>query len=453
MTEHPNLVFVFADQWRYQDVGYTGNPDLSTPFLDAMAAQSIRVPHMISSCPVCCPFRGTLMTGQNELTHGVFLNDLRLAPRGTTLAEAFSAAGYHTSYIGKWHLDGPERSAFVESKHRLGFRDWKGFNCSHDYNESFYYEGEDTEKKTWQGYDAFAQTDDAVKALEERGIDDPPIALFLSWGPPHNPYHTAPQEYRERWEGRSVQLRPNVPDAFREEAEEWYRGYYAHIEALDACVGRIQECLELTGRAENTIFVFTSDHGDMLRSHGEYDKQRPWDESIRVPFIMRHDAVTGGRGRDSSVMVESADLMPTLLGLCGVEVPEGVEGRDLSRDLTDESGSAGSEDDCALIRCPVPFGNYQREKHGGREYRGVRTRRYTYVRDLNGPWLLYDNWTDPFQLDNLVSRDGFTTLRVKLDALLSRRLQETGDEFLPGEDYVKRWDYEVDATNTVRFTW
>ncbi|HRI87041.1 MAG TPA: sulfatase-like hydrolase/transferase, partial [Candidatus Hydrogenedentes bacterium] len=187
---------------------------------------------------------------------------------------------------------------------------------------------------------------------------------------------------------------------------------------------------------------------DMLGSHGQTHKQRPWDESIRVPFLIRYPRAFGNRGRTCDMMLNSVDLMPTLLGLCGVPIPATVEGRDRSRDFT-RSGT--SDDDAALLACYSPFGQWTRAK-GGREFRGVRTQRYTYTRSLNGPWLLYDNKTDPYQLANLCNVPGYEKLQRHLDALLNRKLDEANDAFLPGEEYVKRFGYATDPSGTVSYT-
>ena len=200
---------------------------------------------------------------------------------------------------------------------------------------------------------------------------------------------------------------------------------------------------------DNTVFVFTSDHGDMLGSQGEIKKQRPWDESIRVPFLLRYPGLPGWAPGRSEALIDAQDVMPTLFGLCGVPIPDSVEGLDFSGHIR---GGQDPSDGAALLTCVHPFGQWQRERHGGREYRGIRTHRYTYVRDLDGPWVLYDNTEDPYQLENLVDRPGSLPMRQKLDALLDRMLGESGDAFLPGMDYIEQWGYRVDDNGTVPYT-
>ncbi len=140
--------------------------------------------------------------------------------------------------------------------------------------------------------------------------------------------------------------------------------------------------------------------------------------------------------------------MPTLLGLCDLPIPDTVEGRDVSATL-DGDGDIG---EAVLLACFHPFGEWARN-NGGREYRGVRTARYTYCRTLDSPWLLYDNETDPYQQNNLINEAEHVVLQIELEALLQKKLEAIGDEFLDGMTYVKQWGYPLDETGTVPYTW
>lgn len=442
----PNLVFVFADQWRAQATGYAGNKGVHTPHLDRLAGESISFSHAVSGCPVCCPYRASLLTGQYPLTHGVFLNDVPLDEKAVSIAEVYKQAGYETGYIGKWHLNGIHRSGYIPREKRQGFDFWRVMGCTHAYNNSFYY-ADDNVKRKWEGYDAIAQTREAQRYIRAHAGGGP-FVLFLSWGPPHAPYQTAPEAYRRRYQPEAVALRPNVPEANRKKAQQSIAGYYAHIAALDDCLGALLRTLRESGIEDNTIFVFTSDHGDMLYSHGSEKKQQPWDESILVPFLLRYPTGLGRSGRTIEMPINTPDIMPTVLGLSGIAIPETVEGRDFSDVLT---GKVRAPENAALIGCPSPFGQWKRTR-GGREYRGVRTRRYTYARDLNGPWLLFDNQTDPYQVNNLCNQPEHADLQRRLEAMLVKKLEKTHDDFLSGWDYIKQWGYQVDASGTVAYT-
>jgi len=185
----------------------------------------------------------------------------------------------------------------------------------------------------------------------------------------------------------------------------------------------------------------------MIGSQGERRKQRPWDESIRVPLLIRYPALLGSEGVNLTRPIGTPDLMPTLLGASGLTPPASCEGTDRTPCLT---GETPDSDDAALITCPSPFGEWTRAG-GGREYRGVRTSRYTYVRTLDGPWLLYDNEADPYQMDNLADRPEHAALQSQLDALLDEKLIDTNDDFESGDSYIEKWGYVVGANGTVPY--
>ena len=441
----PNVVFVFADQWRAQAMGFAGDPNVHTPTLDKLAACSTRFGMAVSTCPVCSPYRGSLLTGQYPLTHGVFLNDVCLNDNAVSLAQAFHGAGYRTGYIGKWHVDGHGRSSYIPRERRHGFEFWKVLECTHDYNHSFYYADEDV-KLQWEGYDAAAQTREAQRYIREQAAQGP-FLLVLSWGPPHDPYQTAPERYQAMYDPEKLKLRPNVPDENLDKTRKKTAGYYAHCSALDDCIGQLWATLRETGIERDTIFIFTADHGDMLGSHGRFNKQVPYDESIHVPFFV-HWPQLGGKEHVVAEPFASPDIMPTLLGLCGVEIPKTVEGLDFSKHLR---GGPAPGDGAALIACYAPFGQWTR-KGGGREYRGVRTERYTYVRSLEGPWLLFDNQADPYQMKNLCDDPQSASMQKELDALLQKKLRDTHDDFQPAATYIEKWHYVTDANGTVRYT-
>jgi len=442
-NSQPNIVFVFADQWRAQAAGYAGDPNVRSPHIDDLAGESVNFTNAVAGCPVCSPYRASLLTGRRPLTHGVFLNDVCLSNDAVSLAQACAGAGYDTAYIGKWHLDGHGRSNFIPRERRQGFDYWRVLECTHRYNDSWYY-GDENVRLKWDGYDAIAQTRDAQEYVRNHDGDDP-FLLMLSWGPPHAPYDTAPPEYREMYDPAKLVLRPNVPQRCEARARENLAGYYAHVTALDDCVGDLRGTLKECGLDENTIFVLTSDHGDMLGSQGHAKKQRPWEESVRVPFLIRWPAGLGNQPQTIDAPIDSPDVMPTLLGLSEIDIPETVEGLDYSGHI---HGGDDPGDGSALLTCPAPFGQWRRDQHSGREYRGVRTKRHTYVRDLDGPWLLYDNERDPYQLDNLC---GQAALRQELDATLQRKLRETNDDFGPAREYIDRWGYVTDHRGTVPY--
>jgi arylsulfatase A-like enzyme len=435
----PNVLLVLADEWRAQATGYSGDANARTPALDRLAGESVHFENAVSGCAVCCPARASLMTGQYPLTHGVYINDVPLEPKGATLGESFTCEGYRTGYIGKWHLYGSpdgrygRRLAYIPPSKRFGFDYWKACECTHDYNHSLYYDGNDPKPKYWPGYDALAQTGDACQFIARQAGAPEPFFLTVSLGPPHFPYDTAPEPFRGLYAGRELALRPNVPEIARDKAQAALRGYYAHIAALDSCVGSLLAALDQSGAAEDTVVVFTSDHGDMLYSQDLTTKLYPWEESVRVPFLLRYPRRLGRRGRRVPFLSNVPDIMPLLLGLCGITIPPGVQGTDFSKALLGGAADTGTS---AFLGLPVPITEARR--YGFAEYRGVRTHRHTYVRSIHGPWLLYDNVRDPYQKRNLCGRPEARGAQALLDGQLDGWLARLHDEFLPAAAYLKR---------------
>jgi hypothetical protein len=195
--------------------------------------------------------------------------------------------------------------------------------------------------------------------------------------------------------------------------------------AVDECFGRLLGALADSGLDADTVVVFTSDHGDMMWSQGLEYKLVPWDESIAVPLLVR---APGRAPAVSTALFNSPDLMPTLLGLAGLDVPEGVAGKDLSTSI-DAEGTA-------FLAAHVAFSSMR--WYGIDEYRGVRDDRYTYVETRSGPWLLYDRVTDPHQLHNRVDDTSLREVREQLAEELTIWRTALGDEFLESAAYLER---------------
>ncbi len=453
MAPEPNIVFIFADQMRAQATGYAGDPNVKSSCLDRLSQESLVFTHAISNCPVCTPYRASLLTGQYPLTHGLFMNDLCLPDNGCSIAQMFKTFGYQTAYIGKWHLDGHGRTNYIPQERRQGFDYWNVQECTHNYWDSTYYKGNGTEEKKWGGYDAFGQTRAAVTYLENQNSSNP-FALFLSFGPPHDPYETAPEELKALYNPGKLVLRENVASHRAEHARRQLQGYYAHITALDSCVETIDQTLDKKGIKDNTILVFTSDHGDMIESQWQgagkqrgVRKQCPYDESIRVPFLLRYPEKYGLKSRNIKIPIGTPDIMPTLLSMCGCDIPATVEGIDFTPVI---SGERKPERMGVLIASYHPFADWRTER-GGRPYRGIRTERFTFVRDLNGPWMLFDNFRDTFQTKNLVNKSAYEKVQTELEMSLKKMLQQLGDPFEKPEMLKSRYGYKVDDTESVPF--
>jgi arylsulfatase A-like enzyme len=435
----PNVVFVLADQWRAQSTGYNGDENLKgrTPNVDRLAEIGVNFTNAISVCPISSPNRASLLTGQFPTTHGIFLNDLHLRDEAVTMAEIYKAAGYQTAYIGKWHLDGMGRNNFTPPERRQGFEYWKGLECSHDYNRMLYYAGESDEKRYWDGYAPYNETDDAIQYIQQNAKKEKPFLLFLSWGAPHFPHNTAPEELQKYFTPAGIRLSPNVPESMSEAARKESVGYYAHIMALDQCIGKLRQALVDAGISENTVFVFTSDHGEMMGSQGvrPTQKQVPWAESVRIPFLLQYPAQFGNEKINISTPINTPDILPTLLALSGIKAPESIEGDDLSDVIRNPEKA---KDRAALIMMVTPSAAVLKQ-----EYRGIYTSRYTYVKSLDGAWLLYDNLTDPAQMKNLAGNPEYSRLQKKMELSLKKELKKIDDNFNPRDFYINKWGYKL----------
>jgi arylsulfatase A-like enzyme len=428
MADRPNILYVFADQMRASATGCMRDEAVQTPHLDRLASQGVLFRNAVANTPVCTPSRGSLLTGRHALTCRCIVNDLRLPEEEQSIADVLKPYGYRTGYIGKWHLDGISRHMFTPpGRRRHGFDDyWAAYNCNHRYFDAKWYEDDSPELRRGEGYDADVQTDQAIAFLER--YCNEPFCLYLSWGPPHAPYREVPQEFLDIYPPEGVRLRPNAMGADPADIA----GYYAHITALDRDMGRLVEALDRLGLAENTIVVFSSDHGDMLWSHGQVKKQRPWEESIHIPLIVRWPARLPA-GERTDLLVGVADHAPTLLGLAGIPVPEQMNGLDLSAAL---QGQPGADPSSVYINEYVSFD----QARDYQPWRGVRTRRYTYARWLKGGAVLYDNLADPYQLRNLAVEPGHEGLIEEMEGELQGWLGRLGDRFLPGDEHIRQLD-------------
>jgi len=445
-TGKPNVVFVLADQWRAQANGYSGDPNLSgkTPNLDRLADSGINFRNAISTTPVCTPYRAALLTGQYPTTTGMIFNDLHLPEESYTMAEMFLESGYTTAYIGKWHLDGMLRDQFTPPERRQGFEYWKALECSHDYNELFYYEGDSPVKKQWEGYGPYAETDDAIAYIEHHADGDRPFLMVLALGAPHFPHHSAPEDMQELFRPENIILRGNVTDEYEESARNEAAGYYAHIAALDTRIGKLRTAIDDAGISDNTIFIFTSDHGEMMGSHGwrPRQKQVAWAESVKVPFLLQYPARYGNKKIVVDAPINTPDILPTLLAMADLPISSGIEGEDMTHAIGDNEAA---RDKAALVMNVSPFaGDFD-------EYRGIYTRRYAYVETLDGPSMLFDMINDPLQLNNLVNDPEHEELQTQLELSLQQELEKVGDEFMPRQYYIDKWNYKLNESGHIPY--
>jgi arylsulfatase A-like enzyme len=424
MSDRPNVVFLLADQLRACDTPPYVTPQASMPNMQRLSEQGVTFTNMISTCPVCTPYRSMLLTGRHPQTTGHLINFVRTRHDEIGIGDAFGRAGYRTGWVGKWHLHTgsfPQINGadFVpEGRDRLGFDYWRGYNFHMDYFGGTANCG-DWRAETWEGYETDALNRYAMEFMGESG--DEPFCLFISPHQPHvTPFASAPEECYDRLPD-DLEFPANVPRNVRERSAGAYRDYLAMTLAVDDMLGDLMRYLDESGLAENTLLIFTSDHGTQMGAQGRpaWDKKLPYEESLRVPMMARlPGAFEGGHVRDA--LTSPVDLFPTLCGLCDVPVPRTVEGIDLSDAWLDSEGA--TEQDAVFTMNFTKAYDYLVD---GDEWRGVRTKRHVYTRWLNGITELFDLDADPLQMRNLAadpaSRELCDALGRRLDAFLAER--------------------------------
>ena len=440
MEKRKNAIWIMSDQQRAMMLSCNGDPNLHTPEIDTLANMGVNFSSAVGGFPLCCPCRGSMLTGLYP-HHCVPGHEYQLPPQQPTIAHVLNENGYHTAYIGKWHLDGfherDGRAAFhvIPPERRGGFQYWVGYENNNSQYDCWVHggEGESAFHYRLPGYETDELTNLLLRYLEGRQGKDEPFFAVLSVQPPHNPY-IAPPEYMARFQPQQMRLRANVPPIPRieQQARQSYAGACAMVENLDWNVGRVRAKLDELGLADDTHILFFSDHGDMHGSHGMCHKTNPYEESIRVPFIMG-----GGRthyGAASNVRVDypinHVDVAPTTLGLLGVPVPEWMEGTDYSavrfRSWLDRR-PLPEYPDSAYIQNVVPT----RHPHStDLPWRGLVTRDgWKYVCLPNTPWLMFDLNEDPYEFVNLAHNTVYLKKRMELNERLRKWVEDTGDAF------------------------
>jgi len=407
--------------------------DAAAPTLAKLATQGTTFTQCISNYPVCSPYRGILMTGRWPYQTGIIDNALPLRQSEFSLGEAFQQAGYHTGYVGKWHLDGrgsEGRSLKPQGKPRHGFKEWHAWYRTNDHqSSSTTFDPVSGKERMPPGYNATNMTHDAVSFIERNRSQ--PWMLMLSWNPPHPPYHDAPADLKKKYPAGDMQLRPNSVETVHRgiggratEIRTDLTGYNAHIEGIDIEMARLLRTLDETGQADNTIVIYTSDHGEMMGSHNRTGKRLPHEESCNVPFIVRAPGTQLDRKTDA--LLGAIDIYPTLCGLAGIPVPASCMGQDLSGVIRGESIQGPEHQFLMHVAKSNSSGG---ANHPAPIYRGIRTKRHTYACGEIGRWCLYDNQEDPFQQHNLADDQSRAKLMAELDGEVLDYLRVAHDRY------------------------
>ena len=427
----PNLLFVFPDEMRAQTMGFLGEEKVKTPVLDRFAKESLYFSNGISNYPVCSPTRAMIFSGQYPIHNKVIGNCTNLSARyGCELpastkcwSDVLKEQGYSLGYIGKWHLDAPHEP-FVNTSNNLGDTKWNewtpparrhGFDYWHAYGtydqhmRPMYWDT-NSPRDSFRYYDEWGPEHEANQAIaflqnrngqyREKGK---PFALVVSMNPPHMDYKAVPRKYKDLYKDipiESLITKPSI-DPVGTKWGDHYRNsvkdYYAAVTGVDEQFGRILQALEENGLAENTIVVFTSDHGDCMGIHGEQTKNNPYEESMRVPLLIRFPGRI--KAGTDDVLLSTTDLYPTLLGLMGYSsaIPGEVDGENLAQYLLTGSGQKPESQWYMRISDGNP----------AMGLRGVRNGRYTFVihqqSESQRSVMLFDRAKDPFEMKNIAA--------------------------------------------------
>lgn len=438
-----NVIWVISDQLRAQALSCSLDPNVKTPNIDNLALNGVLFENAVSSFPICCPFRATLLTG---LDHQQCMpaHQYRLPDGVKTIADIFNDNGYDTAYFGKWHVDGARENPMmhiVPKERRGGFKTWIGYE-NNNMQWNTYVHGHtpqgEIEQYRLQGYETDCLTDLLLDYLDKS--TDNPFFAVLSVQPPHVP-HPSPAKNRKNYDWYNIKLRPNVP--YGEERQNKYKlelaRYYSMIENLDDNLGRIMDRLCELNMDTRTHIVFFSDHGDMMGSHGLDGKVVPYEESIRIPVIIGSATgrYFGYHASRPDSLISEYDIAATTLGLCGIERPNWLKGYDYSfyrysgaGDCIEKPRKKLDEPSSMIIKAIVP------REGCDKAWRGVITRdKWKFVCYEGSCCMLFDLNDDPYEQINLANRFEYKPKRVELLRILREWLEKNDDPFiLPTEE-------------------
>lgn len=446
----PNIIYVFPDQYRNQAMGFwdqegfrekvnfKGDP-VHTPTLDKFAREAVVLTSAQSNCPLSSPHRGMLLTGMYANKSGVPLNCNSNRPISSLredaecIGDVFHKSGYECAYFGKLHVDFPTPNdpehpgQYVESQQpvwdaytpkwrRHGFNYWYSYGTFDEHKNPHYWDmdGKRHEPKEWS---PLHEAGKVVSYLKNEGnVRDPkkPFFIMVGMNPPHSPYRSLEDCMEEDFNLYkdvpldSLLVRPNA-DKTMEKAEECARYYFASVTGVDRAFGQILDALKELDLEENTIVIFSSDHGETMCSQGTNDpKNSPYSESMNVPFLVRYPGRLAPRVDD--LLLSSPDIMPTVLGLCGLadSIPTGVQGRNFAPLFFDKDADVRRPTSALYIQ------NLDGEKSDEGKVlsyfpssRGIKTARYTLALYIDRDSkqltksLLFDDLNDPYQMHNL----------------------------------------------------
>jgi arylsulfatase A-like enzyme len=410
----PNVLFVLSDAYRYSALDFVPNRDegIRTPNFRKLAETGVTFTRCYAAQPRCTPNRASIITGRFPSQTGMIDNSMLLPRSERCIAQVFTEAGYACHYIGKWHMDGKVKPGFIlPGWRRRGFTTFEGFNSGHRHTDSKTFDNEGKLLKASNIYEPTLQADLAMEFMKKN--KDRPFFCFVSWGPPHTP-RTKLEKFG--YSANEIKVRPNAVGT----AEKGFLDYFSNCSALDHEFGRLTAFLKESGLEENTLVVFTSDHGAMGGSHGKGAKNHPEEESSRVPLLMR----LPGRlkaGQQVPALFSSVDLMPTILSICNLPVPDTCTGKDKSA----AAMPGGSYTDESIYI--QEFIKYEWRCVVKGDYKLVVTAEAV----ANAPeyTALFNLKKDPYELDNLLDIPKFKAIQEDMIREYGRWRRNIADPF------------------------
>ena len=410
----PNILFILSDNQRWDFMGCAGHPFVATPNMDRLAREGIMFSNAFVTTSLCSPSRASLLTGQYAHAHGVRDNLTPWNNENVTFLELLNEAGYDTAFIGKWHMPGPlPKLRGVDLF--LTFTVEKGqgryFNCPLVVNG--------VEKPSRKPYITEELTDYALEFVSRPR--DKPFCLYLSHKAVHHPWHPPPDlaglyaenepPFPAAYNPLVFLTRGNLFEGLIGPPGELYRNYARVVTSLDRQIGRLLERIDRLGVADRTIVVFASDNGFFWGEHQLGGTGRwPYEESIRIPFIVRAPGIVENPGRRANQMILNIDLAPSVLEMAGVPAPAGMEGQSFIPVLKSPSAQGRK---AWLYEYFHDFPFRIPSTHA------VRTDRHMYIEFQGRKGCeIYDLQNDPRQLDNLIHTEQGQRLAGKLKGML-----------------------------------
>ena len=395
----PNFVFILIDDMRWDSFGYAGHPFIKTPNIDRVAREGAQFTNAFVTTPLCSPSRGSFLTGQYVQTHGVIGNTPAGGPishKLETFPKLLQANGYETGYFGKWHMG-------TDASPRPGFDRWVSFRGQGVYNDPpLNIDGRET-KET--GYITDILSNYAAEFIEKAHTK--PFCAYIGHKAIHGPF-TPAARHKDLYTTEPLKIASNSTDDLKDKpalkeikpgggsGDELIRNQLRCIASIDDGVGKLLASLEKTKQLDNTIFVFTSDNGYFWREHGLGDKRWAFDESIRIPLIIRYPKLLKP-GTKIPALAANIDIAPTFLDLAGAPIPAQIQGKSLLPVLRNPKAKVRAELFCEYFQ----EANFPKTPN----WRAIRSERYKYVHypDLQGADEFYDLRKDPGEIKNTIT--------------------------------------------------